>query len=193
MDIETTGLRPWEDKITLIAIRTDKQTYILDAAKYAREFLTDLTHQLGRCQVLIAHNAKFECGFFFANYGVLLSNWWCTMLGSQILTNGKDGIDDHSLPAVVQRYLGIRSEFAEDKKLLQKSFTSGYALDRFTERQLRYSADDVQHLADLYQKERELINEDGLHQIINLENTLIPILSKMEIEGCLIDQVRGRS
>jgi DNA polymerase I-like protein with 3'-5' exonuclease and polymerase domains len=143
--------------------------------------------------VVVAHNAKFDCGFIYANYGVLLRNWWCTQVASQIITNGKyEFIGKHSLPEVIERYLNVKLEFSENKKLLQKSFTSQYSIGDFTAKQLRYAADDVKYLIPLYQKQSRAIENLTMKAISQLEMKLIGILAKMEIEGCLVDKENWR-
>jgi DNA polymerase-1 len=189
IDIETTGLLPWVDTIELIAINTGETTYILEAKKYGSDFIRNLFRSMEQCTTIIAHNAKFECSFIYSNYGVLLKNWWCTQLASQILVNGKDGyLGKHSLPDVITRYLNIQLEFDANKKLLQKSFTKEYNIGSFTEKQFRYVAGDVDHLIALYNVQLSDVADLELGQITKLENTLLPILSKMEVEGVLIDK-----
>jgi DNA polymerase-1 len=187
LDLETSGLKPYEDTIKLIIIGTSKHLYLFDVGKYAEAQIRWLFECI-KDKKLIAHNAKFDCSFIFGQYRILLENWWCTMIASQVITNGKSNIDGHSLPQVIKRYLGKTLEFAENKKLLQKSFTNDYRLDQFTEKQLKYAADDVRYLMPLYQAQKERIAEDKLETIIRLESALLPVLAKMEVEGCLIDK-----
>ena len=189
LDLETSGLKAWEEEVKLIIISTSRNIYILDTSHYQQTFLREVMQNLTFCEAVIAHNAKFDCGFIYQHYGVLLRNLWCTQIASQILTNGKNEfMGKHSLPEVIERYLGDKLEFtAKNKKLLQKSFTSQFALDRFTDKQLRYASDDVKYLIPLYTRLNKLVDNLGLRAICKLENQLIPVLAKMEIEGILID------
>lgn len=189
IDIETTGLVPWEDSIKILAIATEDNIYILELAKYDDVFIKNLFLDMSRCETVIAHNAKFECSFIYYHYGILLRNWWCTLLASQILLNGKDGyLGKHTLPDIVERHVGIKLEFSDNKKLLQKSFTKEYSYDQTTEKQLRYVAGDVMYLSAVYNHQYNGILDLSLHDIARLENTLLPVLAKMEVEGVLIDR-----
>lgn len=158
---------------------------------------------VAQCRVVVAHNAKFDCGFIYHHYGVLLRNWWCTQIASQLCTNGKIEFQGkHTLPEVIERFLDEKIEFQgkkkiltkrgkvkdfDIKKLLQKSFTSSFSLDDFTAKQLRYASSDVQFLLRLYAKQQRSIDKLGLKAIVKLETDLVPVLAKMEMEGCLID------
>ncbi len=194
LDLETSGLKAWEDKIRLIIISTSRNIYILDPDRYHQEFLTEVMESIRDCRAVVAHNAKFDCGFIYYHYGVLLKNWWCTLIASQIVVNGKlEFQGKHSLPEVIERFLKEKLEFsAKNKKLLQKSFTSQYTLDNFTTKQLRYASDDVKFLIPLHRKQQVVVAGLELGKIAKLENDLIPILAKMEVEGCLIDAVGWR-
>jgi DNA polymerase-1 len=195
LDLETSGLQAWEEKVKLIIIATTKHLYILDVRLYSDTYLRELFTAIRDCQTVVAHNGKFDCGFIYYHYGVLLQNWWCTQIASQILTNGKlEFQGKHTLPEVLERYLHVKLEFsAKNKKLLQKSFTSQFALDRFSEKQLRYASDDVKFLIDLFVKQSRLVDNLQLKAIAKLENDLLPILAKMEIEGVLVDQDNWRT
>jgi DNA polymerase I-like protein with 3'-5' exonuclease and polymerase domains len=195
LDVETTGLQSWIDKVTLIMISTSSNIYILDTSKYHPQFITEVLQNMQFCQVVVAHNAKFDCGFLYTNYGVLLRNWWCTQIASQLVVNGKQEYKGkHSLPEVIERFLKEQLEFSEkNKKLLQKSFTSQYKLDNFTEKQLRYASDDVKFLIPLYRSQQRAVDNLQLKAIVTLENKLLPVLAKMESEGCFIDAVGWRN
>jgi DNA polymerase-1 len=190
LDIETSGLKPWEEKIELIAIcNQDGSGYIINCRNYPDESIKQLFLDISLVDTVVAHNAKFECSFIYANYGILLRNWWCTQLASQILLNGKDGfLGKHGLLDVLERTLNIKHEFNENKKLYQLLFTKDYRSGEYTDRQLEYAWRDVDNLIAAYNVQHNDIADLHLGKIIRLENTLLPILAKMEVEGILIDK-----
>ncbi len=112
------------------------------------------------------------------------------MLGSQIITNGQDGISGHDLLAVLHRYLGVTLGNKDEKKLMQMSFTQD--IGKITTKQLEYAGSDAKYLKELADKQLEFIQNSKLEKIVHLEMTLLPILSKMEMEGILIDQESWR-
>lgn len=202
LDLETTGLRAWEEKIDLIALKTANTGYVLEAEKYDHNYLVQLFKDLAKCDLVIAHNAKFDAGFIYYHYGVLLKNLFCTQMGAEICENGKqrqlrkqyDG-KPFTLVATLSRWLGIRHKDAEKKTIWQKSFIDKaksplYRLiPQVRAKQIAYAYEDVEYLEKLYQAELYRIESLGLGIINKLEHKLLPIIVKMEIEGCLIDRI----
>lgn len=123
------------------------------------------------------------------------------MLASQIIDNGfhdsknmVGGFDNlpspHSLIGVTKRYLNI--DFKTDKKNIRQSFSNMKPGQEFSQDQIEYACEDVQYLIDIYDAQQHYIQERGLDKIIKLENTLTPVLIKMEFRGCLIDKNRHK-
>lgn len=196
-DLETTGLQAWKERIDLIALKTPRDEYILEAAKYEKKDLVSLFKRLGNCNVTVAHSFKFDAGFVYYHYGVLLRNGHCTKMSAEICENGRQKSlrawykYPFSLTSVLKRWKGILHSSAEDKKELQKSFTKGIDYERFTafrREQMEYALEDVRHLYGLYEDQIAKIDELGLRTIYRLEHKLLPILVKTEMEGCLIDK-----
>lgn len=200
LDLETTGLRGWADDIDLIAIKTQKQTYVLEASKYKTENLVVLFENIGRQNVVIAHNAKFDVGFIYSHYGVLLTNCHCTKMGAEMCENGlatklRLTYDrPFSLVSVLARWLGVTHANEETKSIWQKSFvdkTKGELYRNIPSvrlKQMQYAVEDVEHLHALYEAQMEQIKALGLETIYRLEYKLLPVLVKMEQTGCLIDK-----
>lgn len=182
VDLETTGLIPWLAKIVVVSITTDTETYVLDTRKYSKEFLTRLFRGLSE-KLVVGQNIKFDSNFIYYHYGILFPRVWDTMLADQILTNGLPGLN-YGLYEILSRSLRIHIE--EDKKHLQMSFV-GLKNEELTEAQYEYAGKDTRFLLDLYRWQYSRVKEDGLDQIMQLENKLLPVLVKMETSGCKID------
>lgn len=206
LDTEFNDLRPIKAKISVISICNGTQIYVLEVRKYNVKELTDFLAKLTECKWIIAHNAKADQLVLLSNYGLVFKNWFCTMIASQIIDNGKGQkiADDwwitktmvggvfkmkapHGLIGCLRRYLGIEYMDTEDKKRLQKSFAD-WKGEEFSQEQLNYAAGDVENLVSLYQKELEYLEDRELTQRANIKFKLIPVLSKCELKGVLIDQ-----
>ena len=172
-----------------MSLHSGDKTYVIDPAKYTKQWIVDLLQRLHQCERVIAHNAKFDCEFIFSNYGVLLKNWYCTQIGSQLITNGKQLLNDYDLVSVLQRDLNIKYEFTTEKEVLQKSFTLGYTTESLYARQLQYVAADTRYLPDIYEAQKRVIEKLQLGKILDLEMDLLPVLAEMELAGVLIDVV----
>lgn len=123
------------------------------------------------------------------------------MLASQIIDNGyHDSVNmvgkipdlpkPHSLGGVSKRYL--KKEITVNKKDLQSSFVGMKPEDEISQEQFEYSASDVVNLKDIHDAQQVYIKERGVENIVKLENTLAPVLVKIEFTGCLIDKVKHR-
>lgn len=188
LDTETNGLDPNKNQVLVIAITNQKGvTYVINCARYLDNDLYSLVAAISGCKVVIMHNAKFDVSMLYTNYGILLRNVFDTMLMSQIITNGKIGIK-HNLPAVLYRYTGKNFIESEDKKRLQKSFIGLEYGTPLTQEQLNYAGDDTKYLITLYDAQLVVLQRDKLEKIAHLENTLVPVIVKMEVKGCLIDK-----
>lgn len=203
LDLETTGLRSWCDKIDLIAIKTDNHEYVLEYDKYTPDYLKSIFLQIAQCDVVILHNAKFDVGFIFTHTGVLLKNIHCTEMSAEMCENGKQKQlrkqyekigRPFSLVSVLHRWLGVSHSHAETKKIWQKSFIDPVKsplyklIPHVRNKQMEYAMEDVRHLRQLYELEIRRIGELELWTIYKLEHKLLPVIVKMETKGCLIDK-----
>lgn len=198
LDLETTGLQAWKNKIDLIAIKTATDTFVLETDAYEKTTLTLLFARISKLNVVVMHNAKFDVGFIYKHHGILLRNAFCTEMGAEMCENGRQLLLRHtyakpfSLVSVLHRWLGITHGNAFDKKILQKSFVNDGALYKtipvVRAKQIKYAAEDVEHLIPLYKAEMDKISELQLEVILKLEQKLLPVLVKMEQVGCLIDK-----
>jgi ribonuclease D len=153
LDLETTGLRWWQDRIRLISITTEaEETFLVDAFKVD---ITILIPLLAGTKI-IAHNAAFDL-LFLKRAGFEASECVCTMILSQILWAGKlrPGTVknvEHDLASVVKRTLDIKLDKSEQKK-----DWSG----KLTPEMLVYAARDSVFLPKLYKELTHRIAQAG--------------------------------
>lgn len=207
LDLETTGLQAWEEKIDLIALKTATEGYVLEVDQYSKDWLVDLLQRIAsECTTVVAHNGKFDAGFIWHHYGVLLPNIHCTQISAQIVENGlqkvlrkaykKKDWSPFSLVGVLERWLGVEHANFKDKSILQKSFIDKSFREIYKKipsirlKQINYAYEDVEHLVPLYEEQMRRIQELELMTVYRLEHKLLPVLVKMEIKGCLIDRAK---
>lgn len=195
LDIETTGLKAWIDKIKLISIYDENgYEYIFYPDHYDYEEFRGFIKSLQFCELIINQNIKFDLNFLFYHYDVLLKNIHCTMVTQQIIENGKQSELDFDLVSILQRTLGITHKYAEQKKLMQKSFGDEiieYALElipNFKVKQEEYAAEDTRYLITLYYWQMNQVELLDLDVVYKLEHKVMPVIVKMEIGGCKIDK-----
>ncbi len=194
LDLETTGLQGWADSITLIAISTTDENYLIYPENYDYADLQAFTRSLQFCRKIIGHNFKFDLGFIFSTFGVLYRNAHCTMVAQQIIDNGRQSLLDFDLVSVLERSIHITHQFAEEKKQLQKSFGNEEIryvtslIPGFKEKQELYAVEDTKHLIQVYHKQIAQITELELLKVYKLEHTVMPVIVKMEQTGVPINK-----
>jgi DNA polymerase-1 len=197
VDLETTGLTAWDNVVDVIVLCGAGRVYLLEVDMYEDAALTGALVTLLEVQdhVIVCHNAKFDLAFLRQHYNVTPKKIWCTLVAAQILENGLQDRYSYSLPAVLERYLGVTHKFAEHKNKIRKTFT-----DKSLRRtpfirniQLDYAAEDVPSLINLYRLQYEQLTRSNLSLIMRLEMRVLPVLISMELRGCVINAATWRS
>ena len=180
LDLETTGLRWWQDRIRIVSITTEAEnTYVVDAFKVD---ITPLFPAL-RGTKIVAHNALFDL-LFLKRAGFEPGECACTMILSQILWAGKlrPGTDknvEHDLASVVKRALNISLD-----KSHQKEDWAG----ELTPEMLAYAARDSMFLLPLHKELTHRIAEArGLEWVVDIEMRLLKAMVHISDNGLPID------
>jgi DNA polymerase I-like protein with 3'-5' exonuclease and polymerase domains len=185
-DIETTGLDPFLDEVTLIQFSMNKNIYILNTLVlgdgYTKYFLrlVDATHKM-----IIGHAIDFDLRFIKRKYGILFENVYDTMLAERMINNGLDKTQYYALKLVVSRYCDVdldkdvRTSFIDNKEI--------------TEEKLVYAANDVRYLNAVYLKQMATLTEQKQLDVLNLECKVEPIVVSMELEGISINRKKWES
>ncbi len=143
-----------------------------------------------RDQKKYIHNAIFEYETML-NYNVVLENVFDTMLAEQIKWTGyftaeedEWGNSFFSLAGCMQRYFEIT---------LDKSYQTAF-IDEFelTPGHIVYAADDVTHLDMLAELQLKFLKEEGLINVLNLENEAVLAFGDITWNGMLINQDKWR-
>ncbi|CAM6001132.1 unnamed protein product [Sphagnum balticum] len=139
-----------------------------------------------RDQKKYIHNAIFEYETML-NYNVVLENVFDTMLAEQIKWTGyftaeedEWGNSFFSLAGCMQRYFNV---------LLDKSYQTAF-IDEFelTPGHIVYAADDVTYLDELAEVQLRFLEQEGLINVLNLENEAVLAFGDITWNGMLIDK-----
>lgn len=207
LDTEFSSLIPRESNLLAIPIKSGDTTYVLDTSAYKDVEIIQLFNRIAKeCDEVIAHYAQAEQRVLWSNYGIELTNWYCTYLASQNIDKGygialgegnyltKNMVGGvfkmkkpHSLLGCIRRYLGKSSRSEDYKSELQKSFIGLPKGTKLTEAQLKYAAEDVEDLYDLYLAQQRWIDTRGCRQAVRLDNRFIPVCTKMEARGIKVN------
>jgi DNA polymerase-1 len=178
LDIETTGLDAFRDRVRLLQVAGGpKSAYVLDADKVD---ITPVVLALNGVPTVLAHNMKFE-GSFLMPYGFNLgTNTYCTQLLYQILVAGD--YQSASLEAVAKRLLG-----EEMDKTCQTADWSG----EVSAEMVAYAARDASILPDLYKEIMDRIKKArNLEATVELEMATLRATVEMTRAGLPADEGR---
>jgi DNA polymerase I-like protein with 3'-5' exonuclease and polymerase domains len=183
-DTETTGLCPFYDKPILSILGDSEHQIVIDLISTPLE-LIEAVHRKYSGKTWVAHNAKFDYKMFKYHFpSIVLPKLFDTMIASRIIYNGYKHVK-HSLEYLTDKLLNIK--LSKDIRL---SFV-GYDLSKkFTFRQIEYAADDVRVLLPLKEQLDLRINKFNYNKLIELENSVMPVLADMEVYGMSIDKVK---
>ena len=177
VDIETTGISPLDSRILLVQIGFPEHQYVIDANKVDLYPLMPFLKSNKWKKLLF--NGKFDEQFFLKNYDTPINNIFDCFIAEKVLApESKWGNSFEDLAFI---YLKVQLN-----KDIRKSFL-GKTSGTFSEEQIKYSAEDVEYLFPLYEKQREKLENAKLSHIAELEFELVTVVSNMELNGVPIN------
>ncbi len=183
IDLETTGLNPIDSRILLCQIGFGQHEYVIDCRKVSLDpilpFLTSFKWKK------LIFNAKFEEKFFLYNYKIEFKNTFDCFLAERVLY--PDNMWGNSFEDLAKKYLDVEL----DKKVRQSFLAVGNG--SFTERQIKYAAEDVQYLFPVYELQKTALEEKQLTKVAELEFPVANVVASMELTGVPIDVPKWRS
>lgn len=186
LDIETSGLNPFQDRILLVQIATNKDVYTInvgnildDASERMFRYLLELIRD--RDIVVIGHNIKFDMKFIYHNYGVLFTHIFDTMLAEMLSYAGVGSIYV-SLQSLAKKYLHIDID-----KDIRETFYNKIDYE-FTDEQIKYAENDAKLLMKLKPMLQKILQDRHQYSTWKLEMELEPVVTMMEYTGILLDK-----
>jgi DNA polymerase-1 len=199
IDLETNGLRPYAAgaKILSAAVGTGDRAFAFaldhpeaEWSKGDRALVGDLWKQflLNAKGIKVAHMLSFELewsGFFFGGRKTIRAGQWGdTAVQAVILDErrGKQRPGPLSLEFLVQQYFGfnLKNLAGVDRKNLENTPIEAV---------LQYNAPDARYAALLYEKQRALIEQEGLEEAYELGLRRVPTCVLTQAKGVPVDQV----
>lgn len=183
VDTETTGLDPLSNKVVLLQIGIINKSFVFDVREGnvdARIFKPLLESN----KILkLLQNAAFDYEMLKTNFGIVLNRVYDLMIAEQLLNLGLHY--KSSLDYMVAKYFSLHMP-----KDVASSFNDYH--QKYAEHQLRYAANDVSILRDIYNFQLPLLQRDGLMRAAKLEFDFIKPLAEMELNGVLLDVPKWR-
>lgn len=176
-DLETTGLNPHDSRILLAQFGFPDQQFVIDVSKVDISPL--MPFMSSKKWKKIVFNGKFDEQFILKNYGVPILNVFDCMIAERVIA--PESRWGNSLEDLVSVYLGISLD-----KEVRKTFY-GKRSTKFSEQQIEYSAEDVNHLFRLHELQITKLENLKMMHVAELEFDLITVISNMELEGVPIN------
>ncbi len=183
VDIETTGLNPLKDQISLIGVGVnDKESgwncFLFD--QLAHDFTKTLRPLLeSKKTYKLGHSFKFDWKFLWHHMGIDCQPILDTMLAAIVCEYGTmQGKGRWSLAALSLEKLGHHMDKDEE---LRTSFKGA----PYTERQLHYAASDLVQTGELWNSYAPSLIDHI--DIVKLECDIIPSVASTELAGMKVD------
>lgn len=194
VDVETTGLRWYEDRMFGVAVAVSDGTSIHAQYWDVREtpqILEALRHHLPRCRKVVNHNIKFDA-HFLRNEGVMLPDDGieCTMVRAALINEHERSF---SLDALGLKYVNERKEdIWQEMASLFGGLPTRDAQIRNLHRApsslvAKYATGDVILALRLWKWQQGEIDKQDLHKVWKLERALTPVLLEIERQGVRVN------
>lgn len=177
LDIETTGLSAWRNRVAVISLYGDKTKIpvVLHTRGNVPPAFVEWASRPTR--KFIAHNAVGFDAYFLANAGmdIFEPEWYDTLVGeAAVLVSGRRNVSV-SLKATVARRVG---------KTLDKGMDhSTWMLPILNESQLQYVVGDVIYLHRIMAKQRSHADSIEVREALDLEMRLLKSVFRMTLNG----------
>ncbi len=180
LDLETSGLSPWRDRVAVVTLR-DNETGVTAVLHIRGEWPEALVNFLSQPRTYIVHNGvgfDIHC-LATAGVDVEVPTWYDTLVGETavVQTNRRDV--RVNLQASLRRRLG--------KEILKEADHGSWMNPELGEEQMVYVTDDVRYLHDLHDAQWAKAAETGCEDALRLEMAIMPVVVRMTQNGTPFD------
>jgi len=174
-DTETTGLDPHVSVLLSYQLGDEENQFVIEH-KYLPIYYKPIKELL-ESKKLLAHYAKFDLQFLYKN-GIVPTKIWDTYLAEAVINKGKPFVRK-SLDETVHRYCRLR---------LNKYLRGRIINEGFSNRIIKYAADDTKYLSEIKEKQIQKLEENNLMRSMYLENEFVKVLAYTEFSGIYLDK-----
>lgn len=194
IDCET-AMSEWvEDRVPIsYQFGNKKDQWVIDRRDVSIESLKSLLQDEKSINIL--HNAKFDYQILKHHESITLESVWDTMLGEQILSTGIDRPKGYfTLEQTHYRYYDS-NPYGDQASLFDpyipkrtRNEISKKTTEPLTLGEIYYAAMDLITAHKIYERQKQILNENKLLETAKLENEFVLVLGDMELNGMPIDQ-----
>ena len=184
VDIEATGLDPFEDKVLLLQLALPNgKVFVYDIRYIPFELFKTILEDTRFLHIL--QNSIYDYKMIKQGYNIEISRIYDTMLAERCLTLGLNS--SANLESLVYKYLNYNIE-----KDVAKDFVGGIT-GELTNRQIQYAAHDAACLFGIVKAQAPAIESNKLNRVCKLEFEFAPCMANMELVGVLLDKENWRT
>jgi DNA polymerase-1 len=179
LDIETTGLDPWLDRVLLVQLAYRNGSCVVNAKRVTNLFFffEKMKEYDG---LLLIQNGSFDLMFTHLYYNFLYpKKFYDTMLAQQIINGGTK--KPYNLKFLSNHYLN-----RDIDKSITASFV-GHTGSDFSSEQLSYATDDVEVLHSIAELQVKELSKSGQLKIAKIEFDVVPEVAKSKVYGIKLD------
>lgn len=174
LDVETTGFDPHTSTLLSIQVGNKQLQYVINVNTVDILPLKDILES----KIILGANLKFDWRFMY-KAGIDIKYMYDVFLAECILFTGYKAEDrDVSLEGMVLKYCNFQ---------LDKSVRSRIIAEGFTEKVIKYCAEDIEFLEEVRDKQLIEINKWDLNKVLELENKVLRTFALMEYTGILLN------
>lgn len=183
LDIEANSLDPITGTLLLIQAKVGDSIYVFDTRQLGKSAVTYLVELINSSDTLkLFHNASFDIRYLRNKTGIMLENFYCSLIGEAILTGGEERYS--SLDKLVEKYIKNPPKL---NKEIRKEFHDLADDVPITQDMLIYSAEDVNYLEEIFTKQIEILRKEKMIDVLELELDLLPVVVSMIDNGVKLD------
>lgn len=196
------ALDPHTSNVSLMALKSApaEPTLVFDFLALENEpgFKDAMLTLLSTRKYLLAQNASFDCKFLKKHFGVLLTNWWCTRVASQLISNALGGrfyqaAGGNSLKAMCLNWLDVKLGGKKAEQI------EDWIARPVTPEKIKYAAEDVAYLHKIKELLLPILLNPrpdhtyldnrikdwglGMQEVLDLEMSFVPVEAEMEYNG----------
>lgn len=179
IDIETSGLNPWRDKIAVVSMYgpRSRTAAVLHTRGGIPDQLVDFIQARGKERLFVGHNLAGFDALFLSNNGVdvFTPRWYDTQVaeGATLLSGRRDL--SVSLKASTSRRLGVNLKKVADH--------GSWMNQELTQEQVEYCLDDIVLLPRLMQEQMRKAGGGDTLRAIQTEMRVLPVTMRMTLNG----------
>lgn len=173
VDSETEGFFNFNNSMIMLQIGDEKNQFVIDTRVTDISMLKSVFESTRILKLF--WNFKFDCKFL-AKANLPTRNVFDGMLAEVIIRNGYKN-NDYSLGHAVRKYCN-----RELDKSTRNQFI-GLKGAPFTDKQIKYGAEDVEFLIEIYKKQTNSLKIKDLEVTAKIENRFVEVLSQIELNG----------